>query len=192
MKIDITKLDGYREDMTAEEKVALYEAYEYEPDYTGYVKKDVFDKKASEAASLSRELKGYKEKEMTEEQRKAEQEKAMKDAEIEYKTKICNLEMEKVFAAAGVTEMPDMPSFTETEKAVSFAQSIVNLLSTRVTAAEQKAKADLLGGTPPSAGNAPSEAAQLKTDWADAVKNGDYLAQVRIMREAQEKKIDLT
>ena len=65
MKIDITKLDGYREDMTAEEKVALYEAYEYEPDYTGYVKKDVFDKKASEAASLSRELKGYKEKEMT-------------------------------------------------------------------------------------------------------------------------------
>ena len=129
---------------------------------------------------------------MTEEQRKAEQEKALKDAETEYKTKICNLEMEKVFAAAGVTEMPDMPSFTETEKAVSFAQSIVNLLSTRVTAAEQKAKADLLGGTPPSAGNAPSEAAQLKTDWADAVKNGDYLAQVRIMREAQEKKIDLT
>ena len=192
MKIDITKLDGYREDMTAEEKVALYEAYEYEPDYTSYVKKDVFDKKASEAASLSRELKGYKEKEMTEEQRKAEQEKALKDAETEYKTKICNLEMEKVFAAAGVTEMPDMPSFTETEKAVSFAQSIVNLLSTRVTAAEQKAKADLLGGTPPSAGNAPSEAAQLKTDWADAVKNGDYLAQVRIMREAQEKKIDLT
>lgn len=45
MKIDITKMEGYREDMTAEEKLALYSSYEFTPDYTGYVKKDVFDKK---------------------------------------------------------------------------------------------------------------------------------------------------
>lgn len=39
MKIDITKMEGYREDMTAEEKLALYSSYEFTPDYTGYVKK---------------------------------------------------------------------------------------------------------------------------------------------------------
>ena len=35
MKIDITKMEGYREDMTAEEKLALYSSYEFTPDYTG-------------------------------------------------------------------------------------------------------------------------------------------------------------
>lgn len=190
MKIDITKLDGYKEGMTAEEKLALYEAYE--PDYSGYVKKDVFDKKASEAAALSRDLKAYREKEMTEEQRKAEQEKALEEAEAGYKAKICSLEMEKVFAAAGVTELPELPTFTETEKAVSFANGIVSMLTAKVTAAEQRTKADMLAGSPPSAGNAAGEAAQLKSKWAEAVTGGDVVAQVKLMREAQEKNIDLT
>lgn len=191
MKIDITKIDGYKDDMTAEEKLALYESYEV--DYTGYVKKDVFDKKASEAASLSRELKGYKEKEMTDEQKRAEQEKALRDAETEYKTKICNLEMQKVFAAAGVSETPEMPTFTETDKAVAFATSIVNLLTAKVTAAEQKIKADLLGGgNPPDSGAGANEAAQIKAEWAEAVKSGNMLKQVQLINLAQTKKIDLT
>ena len=50
-KIDISKIDGYA-DMTPEQKIAALEAYETEdPDYSGYVKKDVFDKTASELAA---------------------------------------------------------------------------------------------------------------------------------------------
>lgn len=195
MKIDITKMDGYREDMTAEEKLALYSSYEFTPDYTGYVKKDVFDKKASEAAELSRNLKSYKEKEMTDEQRRAEAEKAAKDAENEYKTKICSLEIGKIFAGAGLEEadFPEMPTFTEPEKATAFANSIVKLLSAKVIAAEQKAKTDLLGGgTPPASGAKANEAAQLKAEWAEAVKSGNMLKQVQLMTLAQSKKIDLT
>lgn len=55
-KIDISKITGY-ESMSAEEKVAALEALELsEPDFTGWVKKDVADKWASEAAGYKRQL----------------------------------------------------------------------------------------------------------------------------------------
>lgn len=67
MKIDITKLEGYKDDMTAEEKLALYEAYEIaEPSYDGYIKKDTFDKTASELAQLKKQMK----EKMTEDEKK--------------------------------------------------------------------------------------------------------------------------
>ena len=50
-KIDTSKIEGFAE-MTAEQKLAALESYNIpEPDYSGYVKKDVYDKAASEAAS---------------------------------------------------------------------------------------------------------------------------------------------
>lgn len=50
-KIDTSKIEGFS-DMTAEQKLAALESYDIpEPDYSGYVKKDVYDKAASEAAS---------------------------------------------------------------------------------------------------------------------------------------------
>ncbi len=58
-KVDITKIEGY-EEMSAEEKIKALEAFEIEDtptDYTGYVKKDVFDKTASELASMKKQLK---------------------------------------------------------------------------------------------------------------------------------------
>jgi hypothetical protein len=55
-KIDTSTIEGYS-DMTPEEKIAALEAYESaEPDYSGYVKKDVFDKTASELAAKKKEL----------------------------------------------------------------------------------------------------------------------------------------
>lgn len=42
-KIDISAIEGY-EAMSAEEKLAALEAFEIpEPDYTGFVKKELFD-----------------------------------------------------------------------------------------------------------------------------------------------------
>lgn len=65
MKIDITKIDGYRENMSAEEKLELLLNYEVpDPDYSGYVKKSVFDKTASELADTKKKLK----EKMTEEE----------------------------------------------------------------------------------------------------------------------------
>ena len=71
-KIDVTKIEGYA-DMTPEEKLKALEGYDVpDPDYSGYVKKDVFDKTASELAA--------KKKELTEKMSEDEQKKA-KEAE---------------------------------------------------------------------------------------------------------------
>lgn len=64
MAIDITKIDGYKPEMTAEEKLALLD--KYEPDLTGFVKKDTFDKTASELSDIKKQLKAK----MTEEEQK--------------------------------------------------------------------------------------------------------------------------
>jgi hypothetical protein len=62
--IDTSKITGYA-DMTAEEKLAALEALDLpDPDYSGYVKKDVADKYASEAASYKKALR----EKMTEEE----------------------------------------------------------------------------------------------------------------------------
>ena len=56
MKISTEKIEGY-ENMTLEQKLAALEAYEVdEPDYTGYVKKEVFDKTASELSNTKKQL----------------------------------------------------------------------------------------------------------------------------------------
>ena len=55
-KIDTNKIEGYAE-MTAEEKLAALESFVIpEPDLSGYVKKDVADKYASEAAGYKKQL----------------------------------------------------------------------------------------------------------------------------------------
>lgn len=53
-KIDVTQIEGYA-DMTPEQKVAALEALQLpEPDHTGFVRKSVFDKTASELADWKR------------------------------------------------------------------------------------------------------------------------------------------
>ena len=67
MAFDFTKLDGYREDMTAEEKLDLLKNWKpAEPDLSGYIKKELFDKKVSELAEIKKQLK----EKMTEDERK--------------------------------------------------------------------------------------------------------------------------
>ena len=78
MAFDFTKLDGYKPEMSPEEKLALLDKYEAPaPDYSGYIKKDSFDKTASELAEAKRQLKAK----MTEDEQK-EAERAANEAAI--------------------------------------------------------------------------------------------------------------
>lgn len=55
-KIDVTKIEGYAE-MSAEDKLKALEAYDVpDPDYSGFVTKEQFDKTASELAAKKKEL----------------------------------------------------------------------------------------------------------------------------------------
>ena len=78
-----TSIEGY-ENMTAEEKLAALEALEMaEPDYTGWVKKDVADKYASEAAGYKKQL---REKMSQDEQVAAQQKEEMAAVKAELET----------------------------------------------------------------------------------------------------------
>lgn len=81
MKIDTSKIEGYAE-MSAEDKLKALEGYEIpDPDYTGYVKKDVFDKTAHELAAKKKELNA---KLSDEEKAKLESEAAQKELNEKY------------------------------------------------------------------------------------------------------------
>ena len=86
--IDTSKIEGY-DTMTAEEKVKALEGYSFaDPDYSGYVKKETFDKTASELAQTKKDLKAR----MTEE----ELAKAEHEAELnKYKEQAMSLQREK-------------------------------------------------------------------------------------------------
>lgn len=71
MKLDLSKIEGY-ENMSVEDKLKALESYEIEQDYTGYVKKDLFDKTASELAEKKRQLKAKLTEEETKEQERNE------------------------------------------------------------------------------------------------------------------------
>lgn len=79
MKIDITKIEGYA-DMSAEEKIKVLESYDLpEPDYSGYVKKDIFDKTASELAAKKKELNEHLSDEEKREKEREEADQKMKE-----------------------------------------------------------------------------------------------------------------
>lgn len=84
MAFDWSNVDGYREDMTADEKLELLGNYNApQPDYTGYVKKDVFDKTASDLASAKKELKSkLSESEQKEQERAEELEKLRNEMKL--------------------------------------------------------------------------------------------------------------
>lgn len=74
-KIDTAQIEGY-EGMTAEQKLAALEAFDIpDPDYTGYVKKDLLDKATSEAAGYKKQL---REKMTQDEQNQAQMDETMK------------------------------------------------------------------------------------------------------------------
>lgn len=76
-KFDWTKVSRYREDMTAEEKLALLMEDDAIPEPSPTVSKDVFDKTASELAKVKRELREKQTAEETAEAERAAREAAM-------------------------------------------------------------------------------------------------------------------
>lgn len=79
MAFDWTKVDGYKEDMTNDEKVALLEKFTMPEPTEGFIAKAQFDKVSSELAAAKKQL---KEKLTEDEQREADRlaaEKEMKD-----------------------------------------------------------------------------------------------------------------
>ena len=130
-----------------EQKIAALEAFETEdPDYSGYVKKDIFDKTASELAAKKKELnekltedEQKKQKEQEErEELQSKYDKLLRESEVsKFKAKLLGMGYEEKLADATAEAMAD----GDTEKV--FANQKKHLENV-----EKKVRAEALKDTP--------------------------------------------
>lgn len=118
-KIDIQKIAGF-DTMTPEEKIAALQGFDFpDPDYSGYVKKDLYDKAASDVAAWKKKhhdlLSEDERKKQEEAEERASMEQKLADFEkkikiSEYKTKLVSqgYDEELATATAAAMESGDM------------------------------------------------------------------------------------
>lgn len=155
-KIDVSTIEGYAE-MSAEEKLAALENYPFpDPDYTGYVKKELFDKKASELAAANKKL---GEKMSEEEKTKEEQERHVTELE----EKVAKMEKEKTIATykadfIGKGYREDLAQETAEALANGDMTKVLANQKTFIEELTTKVKAEALGDfTTPPAGGVPGK-----------------------------------
>ena len=156
MKINI---ENY-ENMTPEEKVAAFEAYE--PDMSGFVPKSALDKTTSEAASYKKQLR---------EKQSDEEAKAAKDAEerAELIARLEELEREKAvnayvnsYLAMGYDEK--MAKASAEALAKGDMDAVFTIQKTHNENREKALRAEILKETPPPA--AGTDTSMKKEDFA--------------------------
>lgn len=185
-KIDVSKIEGYK-DMTAEQKVAALEAMSLpEPDLSGYVKKDVFDKTASELAQSKKKLTDA----MSEEDKK-KQESA--DLIAKLQETVATLTKEKQiseykaqFLAQGYSDTLAL----DTATALAGGDTAKVFANQLVFQEEYKkkilAEAMQSNSTPPAGGN-PGVELDYSKRIEDAMNRGDMVTVAALTREQYDK-----
>lgn len=182
MKLDITKLEGYRSDMTPEQKLALYEKAEF--DLSGFVPKSTADKYASEAAefrkkyneTLSEQERKEAEKAEADKKRQDEFDKLRREVDVtKHKAKFLELGFEAKLAAETAEALFDG------KMDVVFANQ-----AKHQEAMKSAMKAELLKTTPtPPGGTGPIDANAYAKKAEDAMAAGDFAAGAYYTRLAQ-------
>ena len=189
-KIDTKLITGY-EQMTLEQKVAALEAYNHpDPDYSGYVKKDLYDKAASDAASWKKKHNEL----LTEDERKKQEDadalanmkkeldELRKDKTIsEYKAKLIAQGYDEALASDTAQAMADGDTAKVFANQGKFLEDYA-----------KKVKADAMKKTPkPPAGDGSSDIDYSKK-IEEAQQSGDmaavaYYTRLKAQEEAQAK-----
>ena len=189
-KIDTKLITGY-EQMTPEQKVAALEAYNHpDPDYSGYVKKDLYDKAASDAASWKK-----KHNELLTEDERKKQEDA--DALANMKKELDELRKDKTiseFKAKLIAQGYDEALASDTAQAMADGDT-AKVFANQGKFLEdyaKKVKADAIKKTPkPPAGDGSSDIDYSKK-IEEAQQSGDmaavaYYTRLKAQEEAQAK-----
>jgi len=189
-KIDTKLITGY-EQMTPEQKVAALEAYNHpDPDYSGYVKKDLYDKAASDAASWKK-----KHNELLTEDERKKQEDA--DALANMKKELDELRKDKTiseFKAKLIAQGYDEALASDTAQAMADGDT-AKVFANQGKFLEdyaKKVKADAMKKTPkPPAGDGSSDIDYSKK-IEEAQQSGDmaavaYYTRLKAQEEAQAK-----
>lgn len=151
MKLDLTKIEGY-DKMTPEEKLKALEQYDVpDPDYTGYVKKDMYDKTASELAEKKKQLQAK----LTEDEA-AKQKEQEERAELQSKYEKLLHESEVTKFKANLLGMGyDEKLASETAEAMANGETdkVFANQKKHLEAVEKKVRAEALKDTPKPTGD---------------------------------------
>lgn len=186
-KIDVSKIEGYA-DMTSEQKLTMLEAYEIsDPDYSGYVKKETFDKTASELAEIKRKHNAMLSEEEQKKQATEEELKNLRQQVADMGKRELISSHKAKFLAMGYDEA----------LATATAEAMANGETDKVFANQKKflethdksIKAELLGKTPKPKTGAYTE---INTDYTkminDAQTRKDFSAVAYYTRLAEQEK----
>lgn len=183
--IDTSTIEGYAE-MTAEQKVAALEGYNTpDPDYSGYVKKDVFDKTASDLAKLKKEHSSHLSEEEKIRQDELEAAKA-KDDRIAELTRIVSVsENTSKFLALGYSA----ELAKSTAEAMADGNNDVLFANQQKFMAEQmaKMKADILKGTSNPVGDGGDGTVDYDAEAQKCLDSGDMAGYSHWIRKKTEK-----
>lgn len=197
MKIDMTNIPGYSDSMSDTEKLNLLLGYNIpEPDYSGYVKKEVFDNTARDLSEYKKKCKALEAANMTEAEKNEQAAKEAEQIKTEYDKKLAALELRETLMAHGFTSEDygniAFPDIADVEVAKQFATSLCAAMQAKINAAELKIKDSLLGNdTPPESGNVSTAYADYMARYNEAVKQNNYFEMAKITQEAAEKGVKI-
>lgn len=175
MAFDWTKLEGYRDDMTADEKLALLDKVEDTPAEPpkeepatpkpsgSVVSKSQFDKVSSELAALKKQMRSrMSEDEQKELDRKASEDAMREELETLRKEKTYNAHKASFMAQGYDEKLADEAANAMTE---GDSDGVFNAMRKFQQTAEQKLRAKILKDTPvPPASDNHDEDAKLKEE----------------------------
>lgn len=159
-KIDVTQIEGYA-DMTAEEKLKALEALDLpDPDYSGYVSKEQFDKTASELAAKKKEL---SEKLSEDERQKQEEQEQREELQKKYDTLLRESTVSKNKAKLlGLGYEEKLADETAEAMADGNLDKVFANQKKHLDAVEKRVRAEVLKETPKPTGDGDSKTMTLK------------------------------
>lgn len=159
-KIDVTQIEGYA-DMTVEEKLKALEAFDVpDPDYSGYVSKEQFDKTASELAAKKKEL---SEKLSEDERQKQEEQEQREELQKKYDTLLRESTVSKNKAKLlGLGYEEKLADETAEAMADGNLDKVFANQKKQLDAVEKRVRAEVLKETPKPTGDGDSKTMTLK------------------------------
>lgn len=159
MKINTSSIEGFDE-MSAEDKLAALLELEVpdEVDLSGYVQKSVFDKKASEAAELSKRLKNRQTDEENAAQAQKEAQEALQKSLDEAKEQIAALTRERnvgKLTAEYIAQGYDQDMAAKAAEALADGDTVkvLKFAAQHMANREQALRAEMLKNTPTPPGS---------------------------------------
>ncbi len=185
--------ESYKEDMTLEDIDALLKDRELVDPKTlpKSVKKEVFDKTASELATMKKKVRELEQAAMTDEEKvRAELDKAT-ELQNQFQKELAKIRAKEIFVEAGLKAedyslIMDSVVTEDEETTQTRAQAMVKLINAQKKAVEESVKAELLKGTPkPPAGAGGAAKVDYEKEITEARERGDMVTVAALIRQQQ-------